>query len=187
MNPEALAAAPARVFFALWPDDAVRQELARAGKLLQGACGGRATRAENLHLTLVFLGDVQRHRLDALREAAAAVRAPACALPLERLGWFRRNRVAWAGPVHTPPEVLELVGNLEAALRQARFRFDARPFEAHITLVRKGLCGEELPPIATIRWTVREFVLVESELSPGGSIYRISGRWPLQSAPAPRS
>lgn len=187
MNPEPVASDTARVFFALWPDEAVRQELARAGKLLQGACGGRITRQENLHLTLAFLGDVQRNRLDALREAAATVRAPAHVLKVERLGWFRRNRVAWAGPAHTPAESLELVDALGAALRQARFRFDARPFEAHITLARKALCGDELPTIAPIRWKLREFVLVESELGAGGSIYRIMGRWPLGESPAPRS
>jgi 2'-5' RNA ligase len=169
----------ARVFFALWPDEAVRRELAQAGRLLYGACGGRPTRPENLHLTLVFLGEVQRRRLDALREAAAAVRAPVHDLLLERLGWFRRNRVAWAGPAQTPAETLELVHGLESSLRQARFAFDARPYEAHITLVRKALCGEALPQIAAIRWTVQEFVLVESELNEGGSIYRIIGRWSL--------
>jgi 2'-5' RNA ligase len=170
------------VFFALWPEDAVRQELARAARLMHGACGGRVTRTDNLHLTLVFLGEVQRKRLDTLREAAAAVRAPAHVLPLERLGWFRRNRVAWAGPGETPRETLELVRRLEAALRQARFHFDARPYEAHITLLRKALCGEALPEIAPIRWPVREFVLVESELNQGGSIYRIIGRWSLNGA-----
>lgn len=181
----AQAAAPAerttaRVFFALWPDEGVRGELARAAKLLHGACGGRITRPENVHLTLVFLGDIERRRLDDLREAAAGVRAPAHVLPLERFGWFRRNRVAWAGPEHTPAETLELVHGLEAALKQARFAFDVRPWEAHITLLRKAECGKSLPGLAPVRWPLREFVLVESELSPGGSVYRIIGRWDLR-------
>ena len=179
--PPAAERALARVFFALWPDEAVRGELARAARALHAACGGRVARPENVHLTLVFLGDVERGRLDALREAASAVRAPAHDLPLERFGWFRRNRVAWAGPERTPAETLELVHGLEAALKQARFAFDARPYEAHITLLRKAECGKDLPKIAPIRWAAREFVLVESELNAGGSIYRITGRWALQS------
>ncbi|HET9701316.1 MAG TPA: hypothetical protein VFP70_10385, partial [Burkholderiales bacterium] len=68
-----------------------------------------------------------------------------------------------------------------------RFSFDARPFEAHITLARKALCGEELPTIAPIRWKLKEFVLVESELGAGGSTYRVMGRWPLGESPAPHS
>jgi len=172
--------ASARVFFALWPDQDVRDELARAAQLLHAACGGRITRTDNVHLTLVFLGEVERSRLDALREAAARVRAPAHVLPVERFGWFRRNRVAWAGPAQTPAETLELVHGLEAALKQARFAFDARPYEAHITLLRRAECGKPLPPIAPIRWRLREFVLVESELNQGGSIYRITGRWALR-------
>lgn len=191
MNPDRPAGGPqaaplperasARVFFALWPDEDVREELARAAERLHAACGGRITRPGNVHLTLVFLGDVERDRLDALREAAAGVGAPAHFLPVERFGWFRRNRVAWAGPAQTPAETLELVHGLEAALKQARFAFDARPYEAHITLVRKAECGKSLPAIAPIRWRLREFVLVESELDQGGSNYRITGRWPLNS------
>jgi len=190
MNPDRLGGGPqafriperasARVFFALWPDQNVREELARAAQLLHAACGGRITRADNVHLTLVFLGDVERSRLDALREAAAGVRAPAHVLPVERFGWFRRNRVAWAGPAQTSAETLGLVHGLETALKQARFAFDARPYEAHITLLRRAECGKPLPSIAPIVWRLREFVLVESELNRGGSIYRINGRWPLR-------
>ena len=42
-----------RLFFALWPDDAVRAELARWSRELHALCGGRTTRPENLHVTLL--------------------------------------------------------------------------------------------------------------------------------------
>ena len=47
-----------RLFFALWPDEGVRAELARWTRALHAACGGRTTRADKLHLTLAFLGEV---------------------------------------------------------------------------------------------------------------------------------
>jgi RNA 2',3'-cyclic 3'-phosphodiesterase len=179
----------ARVFFALWPDSDTRSGLAQAAKRLHAACGGRMPRPDHIHVTLVFLGDVARGRLDALRAAAGAVVASAHALTLERFGWFRRNRVAWIGPSRTPPQLLELVHGLEAALRQAGFNFDARPYEAHITLGRKADCGE-LPALPeSIAWPVREFVLVESVLGAAGSVYSIIGNWPLHGAdpPVPRN
>jgi RNA 2',3'-cyclic 3'-phosphodiesterase len=177
----------ARVFFALWPDADTRRRLAQAAARLQAACGGRMPKPDNIHLTLVFLGDVAREQLNALRKAADAVTTRVHTLTLERFGWFRRNRVAWAAPARTPPDLLELVQELEAALRQAGFRFDARPYEAHITLGRKANCGE-LPALPeSIDWLVREFVLVESVLGEAGSTYSIIGRWPLRSADRPES
>jgi RNA 2',3'-cyclic 3'-phosphodiesterase len=179
----------ARVFFALWPDPDTRGRLAQAAKRLHAACGGRMPQTDHIHLTLIFLGDVARPRLDALREAAGAVAASAHTLTLERFGWFRRNRVAWIGPAQTPPQLLELVHGLEAALRQARFDFDVRPYEAHLTLGRKADCGE-LPELTEpIAWPVREFVLVESVLGSAGSVYSVIGNWALHRAdpPVPRN
>lgn len=170
----------ARVFFALWPDSATRERLARAAERLHGACGGRMPKPENIHLTLAFLGQVPRSRLDALRATAGRVKGRAHSLPVERFGWFRRNRVAWAGPLRTPGALLTLVGSLEEALRQDRFPYDARPYEAHVTLLRKANC-RELPVLeAAFEWPVREFVLVESELNQAGSVYTIIGCWHLR-------
>ena len=49
-----------RLFFALWPTDAVRAELAAAAPSY--SCLGRAIAARNLHITLVFLGSVAQAR-----------------------------------------------------------------------------------------------------------------------------
>ncbi len=169
----------ARVFFALWPDAATRDRLARAAGLLHAACGGRIPKPENIHLTLAFLGQIPRARLDGLRAAAGRVNGRAHELPVERFGWFRRNHVAWAGPLRTPGALLKLVDSLEQALKRDRFPFDVRPYEAHVTLLRKAKCREVPILDAPFDWPVREFVLVESELNEAGSIYSIIGRWPL--------
>jgi 2'-5' RNA ligase len=47
-----------RLFFACWPDAALQEQLAQLGRQLQRQSGGKPSRRENLHLTLVFLGDV---------------------------------------------------------------------------------------------------------------------------------
>ena len=63
----------ARVFFALWPDDAERAVLVAWQPVLHKLCGGRSMRASALHATLVFLGDVVLHRLEALQLAAQEI------------------------------------------------------------------------------------------------------------------
>lgn len=169
----------ARLFFALWPDLRVQAELARAAARLGALCGGRRTPAAKIHVTLAFLGEVALSRVEALRAAAAQVKGAAFDLNFAKLGWWRRNRVAWAGPEDTPAELARLADGLRAALREADFRFDRKTCVPHATLLRKADC-RELPSLAApIPWRVEQFVLVRSRLAGSGSAYEIIGRWPL--------
>jgi len=169
---------PQRLFFALWPDTTVRSGLAGLAGSIQGH-GGRSTHPEDIHLTLVFLGDVREDRFDCVTEAADGVAAPAFDLSLGRVGYWPRPRVLWCGCDPAPEPLLALVDGLQQPLRACGFRPERRAFQAHLTLVRKAhkLAGFALEqPIA---WPVSEFVLAGSE--PGGPPprYRILRRWPL--------
>lgn len=168
-----------RLFFALWPGAAVSAELSEAGKRLYGICGGRRTRVETIHLTLVFLGDVEPERIDNLRVLAGGVRAPAFAFNLTRLGWWAHNRIAWAAPDETPEELVLLTDALRERLLGAGFHFDTKPFVPHITMLRKAECGKKPLPSVAIEWRVEDFVLVRSVAREGGSVYEVAGRWPL--------
>ncbi|TCV90707.1 RNA 2',3'-cyclic phosphodiesterase [Sulfurirhabdus autotrophica] len=170
-----------RMFFALWPTAKVRSALDRAGKKLLTVCGGRRTRAETIHITLVFLGDVVVDRIEELKAQAALVEASAFELNITRLGWWRHNRVAWATPEETPEALTELVANLSSRLKEAGFHFDERPYVPHATLLRKANCHEKMPEIDPILWGNKEFVLVQSVVSEKGSTYEVVGRWPLKS------
>lgn len=171
----------ARLFFALWPAPAERGALDQAGRKLRVACGGRQMRANNLHLTLVFLGNVELSRLDTLRAVAGGVRAAPFAMTLSRLGWWKHNRVAWAAPDATPDPLAELVARLQAGLRQAGFAFDDRPtYVPHVTLLRNARCDAlEWPPFGPLEWRAEEFVLVRSVTREEGATYEAIGRWPL--------
>lgn len=170
-----------RLFFALWPDVAVRHALDQAGRKLHAACGGRRMRAPNVHLTLVFLGNVAVTRLDELRAVAGRVSGSSFSLTLDRLGWWRHNRVAWAVPQETPQALQGLVAQLQEGLRNADFSFDDRPvFVPHVTLLRNARCeGVEMPPLVPLVWAADAFVLVKSATTDVGATYEVIGRWNL--------
>ena len=82
-----------RLFFALWPPAPVARSLANQADALAERSGGRATRRETIHLTLAFLGDVGEAQLPEVLETARAVAAAPFELKLDRLGFWRHNRL----------------------------------------------------------------------------------------------
>jgi 2'-5' RNA ligase len=166
-----------RVFFALWPDSAACEALAVLSAQTAKRCGGRPVPAGNLHLTLAFLGDVDRGRVEDARRAAAKVKARPFELVLDRVGTFKRARVAWAGCRSPDPALLQLAAALAQALRDEAFVLEARPFAPHLTLVRDlrdKVADEAMPPVG---WTAQSIALVESDRRSGG--YNTLGQWPL--------
>jgi 2'-5' RNA ligase len=167
-----------RVFFALWPHLGVQAQLLEHGRELHRLTGGKLTRQESIHLTLVFLGDVGVERLEDVHAAGAGVAFKPFTLSVDHAGCWNHNRVAWLAPRATPEALRALVAGLEAGLERAEFRFDARPYAPHITVIRKARCGRIDIAIAPIEWRVENFVLVRSQLDSEGSRYTVIGRWP---------
>jgi len=168
-----------RLFFALWPDDATRDALDHTGKWLHKHWGGRLMRRDTLHITLAFLGSTPVEQLDALVACADSVQAGAFELVLDQAGYWRHNRIGWLGASETPPQHIELVGQLNAQLQAAGFPVDTRPHVPHVTLLRKSL-GGEVPACEPVRWPVSDFVLVQSVTELDGAHYEVIRRWPLR-------
>jgi len=166
-----------RLFFALWPDQRVRAQLAHWARELHALCGGRLVRPENLHLTLAFLGDVDEARVAQVQQAAGEVAPRAFSLVLDRPGYWKRNRIAWAGASVVPSEFQALVAQLHRALAAANIAFDARAEVPHVTLLRDARAPRALPALAPIDWQVDAFVLVHSVTQASGSCYRITNSW----------
>jgi 2'-5' RNA ligase len=170
-------ARPLRLFFALWPDDAARAALERRSAAIHRVAGGRATRGDSIHMTLAFLGDCDPDRLAELKAAAAGVRVRPFELVLDEAGFWKHNRIAWAGATAMPDALESVVNDLRAALVGAGFAFDPKPFVPHITLVRKARPDFVMPALDPIRWQVADFVLVRSVMRPAGSDYLVEARW----------
>jgi len=169
-----------RLFFALWPQEAERAALAAWQPPLHKLCGGRITPVGKLHNTLVFLGDVEFERLEALLLAAQEARCTAFQLSFDMARYWGHNHIVYAAPSRVPPKLLQLASALEQSLRQHRFSFDQRAYKPHVTLLRHAHWKDSpLPAMPPVLWKVADFVLVQSISESQGVRYEVLARFPL--------
>lgn len=169
-----------RLFFALWPDDGVRTELARWARQLRASCGGRPVPTQKLHMTLAFLGSVEAGRIAEVERAADEVVPCSYLLLLDRPGFWRHNRIVWAGASVAPPELEALVLELRSALTRSLIAFDPKEFASHVTLLRDARQPRAMPELKAVRWEPDGFALVRSPLERGGGPYEILNSWRLR-------
>lgn len=167
-----------RLFFALWPDEAVREQL-RAAQDAMPRRGGRPVHVEDVHVTLAFLGQVEAERRACMEAAAGRVRGAPFDLVIDRQGYWPRPRVAWCAPSAIPDPLRELVQGLNGALRPCGFEPERRPYSPHVTLFRDSRAVPEGALARPVRWPCRDFVLVATSPVPGGPRYQVLARWPL--------
>ena len=168
----------ARLFFALWPDEAARQALADVAATLAARVRGRPVPATKIHLTLAFLGEIAADRVQAAREVGTIVRSPGFDLVLDCVGSFRASQVAWAGSTRVPPELVGLHAGLTAELRSLGFTLEDRPFAPHVTLARRISKAVPPAPMPPLEWLARELTLVRSDAGTGR--YDVLEGWPLE-------
>jgi 2'-5' RNA ligase len=143
------------------------------------------TRPGNWHLTLKFLGEVERVRLPEAARAMQGVAFDAPLLALGEAGGFlarggRTPGVLWAGLAHGADACARLAAQVDAALAAAGFPPQSRPFRAHVTLGRVkaahpgddwSIVERELFSEAFAPGRAREMVLWRSILGPDGPKY----------------
>lgn len=158
-----------RLFFALWPDDAT----ATALRQLQTDMHGRLTSYGNLHVTLVFVGQQPIALLPELKDVLAHLPRSDIRLRLDHVGYFRRNRIAWAGARDVPEPLLALHGNLVDALRKHKVDFKVEhEFKPHITLARDASIPADMT-FEPIVWHANRVALVKSVTTAEGSTYQM--------------
>lgn len=165
-----------RLFFALWPDETTRGQIASLNQQLDGV--GRKLIPQNLHVTLVFLGNVEDDIADAVERLAAEIRAAPLELVFDELDYWKRPRVICLTCRRQPDTVYDLVNQLTRMVKGFPIRLDHRAFRAHITLARKA---QQRPHLVfePIRLKARDFALVQSVSTEHGVRYRVLARWPL--------
>ena len=174
-----------RLFVAIRPPAFIRDALL---DLMDGVSGARWVDEEQLHLTVRFIGEVDRHLANDVHAALGAVHHPAFHLALSGLGSFDRSggaSVLWAGV--TPHEPLRaLHKKVDQALERVGIPADRRAFHPHITLARLPRGAGPLQPLvetagglASAPFAVEEIRLYESELTHAGPVYTLAGRYKL--------
>lgn len=169
-----------RVFFALWPQHEERGALATWQAPLQQLWGGRLTPVDNLHNTLVFLGEVEFVRMEALRLAAQEVNGAAFKIVFDLARYWGHNHIVYAAPGSEPPELVKLVSDLQQGLLHHHFKFDRRGYKPHVTLLRHAHWSDTpLPAMSPVKWEMRDFALVQSVSAGPGVSYEVLARFPL--------
>ncbi|MES2316525.1 MAG: RNA 2',3'-cyclic phosphodiesterase [Pseudomonadota bacterium] len=150
----------ARMFIALWPDPAVRDRLVAWRDAWSWPRSATPVRTERLHLTLHFIGDVERGRVQELADALD--------VPFDGFGLQFGSAALWPHGVavlepHAGPAALvELREALGAVLERLALPVDARPFRPHVTMARRA-AGSVVPrhgPV--VDWDIDRYVLMES-------------------------
>jgi len=170
------AAETVRLFFALWPASDLQAKLAAWAK--QAAGRGRAMRRENIHLTLAFLGDTKASLVPDLIALARDLAFPPLRLPLDRVGYWKHNRIIWCGAEQDPPALSGLVSELRARLDAAGIAYDRKPFVSHMTLVRNVAGLDAAPAWVPLAWELADFALVTSVRIEGRVTYQLLQRFP---------
>lgn len=182
-----------RLFIAVDPDAATRERLEQTITSLRAqAPSAKWVNPAGLHLTLVFLGEVDDARVPEITGALAAVAARHRRLSLAfrgggGFGSGRRPRVLWVGVEGDVAPLAALQSDLAGALEPLGFPREARAYSPHLTVARAreprgdaalAACVEGLN-VDFGTTTIASFVLYQSVLGPGGSKYTVMAALPL--------
>ncbi|EIZ6348763.1 RNA 2',3'-cyclic phosphodiesterase [Escherichia coli] len=184
---------PQRLFFAIDLPAEIREQIIHWRATHFPPEAGRPVAADNLHLTLAFLGEVSAEKEKALSLLAGRIRQPGFTLTLDDAGQWLRSRVVWLGMRQPPRGLIQLANMLRSqAARSGCFQSN-RPFHPHITLLRDASEAVTIPPpgfnwsyAVTIpppgfNWSyaVTEFTLYASSFARGRTRYTPLKRWAL--------
>jgi len=193
-----------RVFIALDIDDGIRQRIQR---FIEGVSGfapdARWVRPESLHVTLKFIGEKAIESVEEIKRALSCIRAQSMEVTFRGYGFFptaKAARVFWVG-IESGPQLASLAQAVDEATFALGLPKEDHPFTAHLTLARGGgrsgdprgrkddapnknfhrlrgkLAALPTPDFGTM--AAREFLLYQSQLSPGGSRYTKIARFAL--------
>jgi 2'-5' RNA ligase len=138
-----------RLFTAIDMPENVKESLRTLLELLRPTAKLSWARPENLHITTKFIGEWPEARLDEMKRALGAVKAPSFDLAIGGIGWFpdaRRPRVLFLG-VNGGDELKKLAQATESVAATLGVAKEDREYSPHLTLARV----RERVPTQTLR------------------------------------
>jgi len=177
-----------RAFFALPLPERHREELSRyLGRCAAEAPQFRWAGADNLHLTLRFIGSVEQEVAEGIAERLQGHVGARFEVALGQVGTFRRGRlvrVVWLGVRSGDQALRELAERVEAECRAAGLEPESRAFTPHLTLARArardGAAMPALPDLPELEpWRAAEVILYSSHLQRAGAVHEPIRTLPL--------
>jgi 2'-5' RNA ligase len=194
-----------RIFIGIDLDVEVRARIERFLEGVQGfAPEARWVRPESLHITLKFIGEQPAERVEAITARLQRVDCSAFEIRSAGYGFFptaKAPRVFWIG-INGGSQLAELAGAIDAATAELGIPREDRAYSPHLTLARGGgksgspkwregdgpnatfaVLEKRLAAMGELDFgtmMAREFILYQSQLSPGGSKYTKLQRFPLR-------
>jgi len=174
-----------RLFVAIRPPEAIRDLLIDA---MDDSADFRWQDDSQLHVSLRFIGEVERPTANDLVDALGRIHAPLFELRILGVGRFeqRNSGVLWAGVEPRPP-VAALAAKVERVCQSVDLEPERRAYHPHITLARwKGRRTREVKDflertggLSSEAFPVDRFILFESRLSRHGAHYEEIASFPL--------
>ena len=144
--------------------------------------GVRWVKAENIHLTLRFLGNTEEERVGRIGKGLTVVAQEheAFELALAGSGCFPngwRPRVIWTSIADDAGRLVALHSDIEGVVRELGYEAEMRDYRPHLTLgrVRQGVKppqGDWYGDPSEMAFEVGEVELIESALKSGRAEYR---------------
>ncbi|MEM0202357.1 MAG: RNA 2',3'-cyclic phosphodiesterase [Archaeoglobaceae archaeon] len=169
-----------RLFVAVDVDEALKPRIDPLLSKLSALQGVKAVERENLHTTLIFLGEVEESRVKEISSALSNVRFKPFEISLVGVGKFPERgdaRVVWIG-IEDKGKLVELAEGVYAELKKLGFKRD-KEFVAHITVARVKRRNKEVDRVVKEfensefgKMVVGDFKLKQSILKPSGPVYR---------------
>lgn len=128
-----------RLFIAINFNEEIKDKLCNImQRLKQSASSGNFTHRENLHLTVVFIGEVPPEKINSVKAAMDKLYGEPFMLSINGLGYFKRDEgnIYWIG-VEKNDTLSSINNQLSAELTKAGFTIEKREFKPHLTLGRK--------------------------------------------------
>lgn len=127
-----------RLFVAVDLDEKIRDSIYKVAERLSKLSGLKLVEKENLHITLMFLGEVSEAKVDLIKEKLSEIKFDPFEISFKGIGFFPPKgnpRVVWIGIENGEDKLKYLANEVSEKLKKLGFKRD-KEFSAHVTIAR---------------------------------------------------
>ncbi|QQK08929.1 RNA 2',3'-cyclic phosphodiesterase [Miniphocaeibacter halophilus] len=157
-----------RLFIAINFNKETKEKILKVQKDLIGLYSkGNPTKIENIHLTLIFLGEIEKKKLPPIKNIMDGIKFSNLNLVFDKIGKFNRRNgdIYWLG-IEENKKLLDIQNKLYKDLLKENFILDKKPFSPHITLARKVVMPSNEKQILSSKFStnINHLSLMESQI-----------------------